>query len=159
MSGTSAVQTVPAQGVEVVATELPEQTVALYAPMIAAIPDAGAEGMANILDQIAKATTLTQLDAPWQAGGLQKYRDRQIVVVGARKMESDFAGGLGWFLILDCADPATGETFVATTGSVAIVAQVAKWWSMGDQPLRCIPRLAKNPTPNGFYPMHLEIVR
>lgn len=159
MSNTNAVQTTGQQAPAVIPDELPERVLALYAPLIGAIPDAGTEGMANILDQIAKATTIGQIDSPWQAGGLQQYRDRVILVLGARKMESDFTGGLGWFLILDCALPETGETFVATTGSVAIVAQIAKWWSLGDQPLRCIPRLAKSPTPNGFYPMHLEVVR
>lgn len=151
-NGTSAV-------VEIPRDELPAQLVATYAPLLAAVPDAGTEGMANILEQIARASSLAQLDAPWQAGGLQQFRDRPIVVTGIRKMESDFAGGLGWFLIMDCADALTGETFVATTGSVAIVAQLVKWWSLGDAPLKCIPRMAKNPTPSGFFPMHLEVVR
>ena len=143
----------------VVATPVSERVLAVYEAGILAIPDAGGEGMENILAQLAGAQSPYQLDQPWQAGGLQAWRDRQIVVVGMRKMASDFEGPLPWFLILDCADPATGETFTATTGALSIVAQLVIAHQNGWLPLQVIPRMAKKPTAEGYYPMHLDVVR
>lgn len=154
----TAVQTAEQDGAMIPA-EYPARIVEHYAAIVATVPEAGNEGMASILEQIADARTMRQIDSPWQAGGLAQWRDRAIVVHGMRRMESDYEGGLPWFLILDCADPGTGETFTAMTGSVSIVAQLLQAWSLGGFPYTCVPRLARKPSANGFYPMHLETVR
>lgn len=130
-----------------------------YELMIQAVPEAGQDGMANILDQIARAGSVQALDAPWQGGGFQLFRDRLVHVHDIRRMPSDFDGPLGFFLVVDGADASTGETFTATTGSIAVVGQLVKAYVSGWFPLACIPRMAKRPTPDGYYPMHLEIAR
>jgi len=128
-----------------------------YTTMMLAVPEAGGEGMDNILDQLARATTVAQLDQPWRSGGLGDYRDRPIIITGMRRMPSDYTGGLGWFLVLDIVDPSTGETAVVTTGSMSVVAQLVKAWVMDAFPLAVIPRLSRKPTKDGFYPQHLDI--
>ncbi|MCL6626645.1 MAG: hypothetical protein K6T68_08695, partial [Alicyclobacillus shizuokensis] len=53
----------------------------------------------------------------------------------------------------------SGERLTVTTGSVSIVAQLARAVAIGALPLRCIPRVANKPTKQGYYPQHLEISR
>jgi hypothetical protein len=129
-----------------------------YEAMLAEVPDAGNEGIEGILEQIATATSATELDEPWRAGGLGKFVDTPLVVTGIRKMPSDFGSGLAFFLVVDGAVRATGEKVAVTTGSVSVVAQLVKAWSLGAFPMAVIPRLSKRPTKDGYYPQHLEIV-
>jgi hypothetical protein len=129
-----------------------------YEAMLAEVPDAGNEGIEGILEQIATATSAQELDEPWRAGGLGKYVDVPLVVTGIRKMPSDFGSGLAFFLVVDGAVRATGEKVAVTTGSVSVVAQLVKAWSLNAFPLLVVPRLAKRPTKDGYYPQHLEIV-
>jgi hypothetical protein len=130
-----------------------------YSSMLATVPDATGGGLDNILEQIATATAADELDDPWESGSLRKLVDTPLVFTEIAKSPSDYTGGLAYFLIVRGAVRATGETFVATTGSVSIVAQLVKAWSLGAFPLAAIPRQAKRPTPDGYFPMHLEIIR
>lgn len=130
-----------------------------YEHMIDRVPDAGAEGIESILAQVAAVTDPTALDAPWQAGGLAQYAGRSIIVRGIRKLPSDYPGPLPWFLIIDGQDPATGGEVHLTTGSVSVVAQLVKAYVSGWLPIAVIPRLAERPTKDGYYPMHLEVMR
>lgn len=140
-------------------TVLSPAVVATYEAMIATVPEAGAGGFESILEQLANATDVYQLDAPWRSAGLADYRNRRLVVTGIRRMVSDFAGGLPWFLILDAADRETGEKLAITTGAVSVVAQLVKAWDLGKFPLEVIPRVADRASSAGYYPMHLEMVR
>lgn len=127
-----------------------------FEAILTEIPDAGGEGVENILEQIAAANDVTGLDEPWRAGGLGKYVDRPLRIDGIRKLPSDFGSGLSYFLVVDGADLETGEKVVATTGSMSVVGQLAKAWALGAFPCVVIPRLAKRKTKDGFYPQHLE---
>jgi hypothetical protein len=135
------------------------EVVEAYEAMIATVPEAGGEGFEGILAAIALATDVADLDAPWRAEGLKAFVNAPIRVTGIRKMPSDYAGGLPWFLIIDGAIKATGETVAITTGAVSVVAQLVKAWQLGSYPLDVIPRIATRASRNGYFPMHLEIVR
>jgi hypothetical protein len=75
-------------------------------------------------------------------------------------MESEFAGGLPFFLIVDAADLETGELVTITTGAVSVVAQLAKAHQLGQIPgWRVVPRQAERPSASGYYPQHLEVMR
>lgn len=132
--------------------------ISAYESMLSTVPDAGDQGIEGILEQIASATSAQELDDPWRAGGMAKYTDTELVVTGIRKMESDYGSGLAYFLVVDAAERETGERVTFTTGSLSVVAQLVKAWSLDAFPLAVIPRLSKRPTKDGFYPQHLEIV-
>lgn len=133
--------------------------IAFYERILEEVPDAGGDGIENILEQIAQAGDTSGLDEPWRAGGLGKYVDQAIVVQSIRKMPSDFGSGLSFFLVVDGAVRATGEKVTATTGSLSVVAQLLKAWQLGAFPVLVVPRLSKRPTKDGYYPQHLEFVQ
>lgn len=132
--------------------------VAAYEAMIADIPEAGGDGYASILIQLAAAEHPDDLDAPWRSGGLEDFINQPLVIRGIRKMPSEFGGGLPWFLVADAAVIATGELVAITTGAVAVVAQLAKAHALGAFPWRVIPRQSERPSKSGYYPQHLEVV-
>lgn len=148
--------TTPAEG-EVVT--LPAELEARYASLLEAIPEAGGDAVASILEAIAEAERPEDLDAPWRADGLGAYLGRRIVITAVRRLPSEYEGGLRWFLVLEGADALTGERIVATTGSVSVVAQLAKAVALDALPLEVIPRAAERPSKAGYRPQHLEIVR
>lgn len=148
----------PEASTAIVPQPISGDVITAYEAMLDTVPDAGDAGVENILEQIASATSAADLDEPWRAGGLGKYVDTPIVITGIRKMPSDFDGPIGFFLVVDGAIRATGEKLVATTGSLSVVAQLVKAWQLDSFPIVVVPRLAKRPTKEGFYPQHLEIV-
>ena len=108
---------------------------------IEAIPDAGGAGIEGVLAVIASATTAEELDAAWRKNGLERFVNVPIVVTDIGKMPSDFDDSpLPWYLMVQGAVEATGETFVASTGSVNEVAQLVQAYHRGMLPLRCTPR-------------------
>lgn len=133
-------------------------TITLYESILDQVPDAGGDGIEGILEQLATATSADELNDPWRAGGMAKYVDVPVVVTAIEKSPSDFDGGLAYFLIVRGAVRATGEKVVTTTGSLSSMAQLLRLWQLGAFPAVVIPRKAKKPTPQGYFPMHLEIV-
>jgi hypothetical protein len=99
--------------------------------------------MSAILEQLANAGQLGDLDAPWRSDGLGEYIGERLVVTGIRKAASDFVGGLPWFLVVEAGLQSTGEKVTFTTGAVSVVAQLVKAWSMGRIPA------GRDPSPGG----------
>ena len=140
-------------------TVLSPQVIEAYEAMIADVPDAGGEGMDAILQALATATDIRDLDAPWRSGNLESFLNTPIVVTGIRKLPSDYDGGLPYFLVVDAGVRASGELVTITTGAVSVVAQLVKAHGLDAFPLTVVPRRADRPSRSGFYPLHLEVVR
>lgn len=130
-----------------------------YEAMIATVPEAGGDGMDGILEAIARASGVADLDAPWRSSGLEDWANAPLRITGIRRMPSDYEGGLPFFLVIDAVVLSTGELITVTTGAVSIVAQLAKAWSAGWFPLDVIPRRAARASARGYFPMHLEVRR
>lgn len=124
-------------------------------PLIDDIPDSNADDDAyvRILEQLAGAQTLEDLQAPWDSNGLQKYIDQSLLITAIRKSPSRFQGGFAHFLVLD-AKTKDGELVTTTTSSGSCVVQLVKARALGQLPLLCIPRGAL--TAQGYTAMHLE---
>lgn len=128
-------------------------------PMLDAIPEtSNDEGEANIIAAILAAEALDDLDNPWEARGLDAFLDRKITVTGLRKGTSDFADGMGVYLLIDALDE-QGRKMVLTTGSTSCVMQLVKAHTLGVLPATFIPRQAKKPSAAGYLPLHLEVAR
>ena len=137
---------------------LSSDAVAPFEGYLAAIPDAEGGGYESILAQIDAAGSAKDLDAAWRTAGLEQYRDQLLRVHALRKMPSDFAGGLAWFLVVDAVDLATGERVTFTTGAIGVVAQLVKAFALGALPLQVIPRESERTTRAGYHVWHLEVV-
>jgi hypothetical protein len=128
-------------------------------PMLDAIPEADEDAYVSIIRQIVNATTVEQLDQPWVAGGLTDYVDQWLEVRALRRMPSDFADGLGFYLIMDCKVEDTGEIVATSTGSVAVITQLIKANQLRVLPCVVRPVMAAKASRNGYKPMHLEFRR
>lgn len=107
-----------------------------YEAMLADVPEASGSGYEAIAAQLAQAQSLADLEAPWRTEGGQKYLDQWLTITGIRKVPSDYAGGLGWFLVVDAATIPDGERVSFTTGSVNVVAQLVRAHALDLFPLQ-----------------------
>jgi hypothetical protein len=123
------------------------------------VPEAGGDAYASILGAILGAKTVEDLDAAWDTASIEKLIDVPIRVLGIHRMPSDFDQGLGMYLIVDAVVAGDGEHFTFSTGSVSVCAQLIRAHALDGFPLLVVPRRAKRPSANGYYPQHLEIVR
>jgi hypothetical protein len=114
------------------------------------------EAYARIAAQVLAAEDIEALNRPWQSEGLRAHLDRPLIVHAIKRMPSDYEGGLGWYLVLDCED-ARHRRVVTTTGSVAICLQLAKAWQLGLFPVGIIASEAKRKTARGFTPLRAEV--
>lgn len=126
--------------------------------LIAGIPDAEGDAESRIIEALLNAQNIGDLNAPWQSGSLGKYKDTVLTVTDVSKLPSDKDQAMGYFLVLRGTVRGTGEPFVASTSSHAIMAALTRLWLAHAIPVDVIPRKADKPTRNGFYPEHLEIV-
>lgn len=131
-----------------------------FATILAAIPEAGEGGYEGILEQLATVENVADLDAPWRAEGMANWIGEPLEIRGLRRLESDYQGGLPFFLVVDAASLETGEKVTFTTGAVGVVAQLGKAYQLGAIPgWRVIPRQSERPSESGYYPQHLEVMR
>lgn len=123
------------------------------------IPESDSDAFDSIIGAILQANDYRDVDAPWRSAGLEQLLNEPIEVRSIRKRPSDFKDGMPFYLLVTGAIVATGEVFTATTGAASVVAQLAKFHSLGAFPVRVIPRQADRPSARGYFPMHLEVVQ
>jgi hypothetical protein len=135
------------------------RTLQLFAEMAAGIPEADdSEAYESIVLQLLAADTVDQLNAPWDTDAVEKLAGHQILIQDLTRRPSDYAGGLGMYLVAKGVDQSTGEPAVITTGAVSVVAQLARAYFVGGLPI--IARwVIGDPSPRtGRRPQHLEII-
>lgn len=113
----------------------------------------------GILAQIINAESILELDSPWQSAGMGRYNGYALEIRSIKRLESDFPGGLGWYLLCEGVIMETGEYKAFSTSAVAVMAQLLIAWNRGFFPYQVYVRIATKPTKKGFYPMHLETYR
>src|SRR6185312_4716543 len=123
------------------------------------LPMQGEGDATGILAQIINAETVEDLDSPWQSAGMGKYIGYAIEITSIKRVESDFPGGLGWYLLCEGTVMETGEYRAFSTSAVAVMAQLLVAWHRGFFPYQVYVRIATKPTKKGFYPIHLELYR
>jgi len=131
-----------------------------FTTVLNVVPEAPPEeAMERIVAQILESEAPYQLDQPWNAHGMRDLAGRVIRVQDVKRLPSEYTDGLGVYMGCTCVLEATGEYVFVTTGSVSIMAQLAQAYRKGMLPLEVVPRVAEKASRNGFFPMHLEIVR
>lgn len=128
-----------------------------YESFLQAIPEVDEGSYAGILSRLAEATSVYELDAPYQSESLAEWKDQAIIINSVRRAPSEFAEGLGVYLIVEFINPEDGMKYTCTTGAISIVAQLARAVTLDALPMQVIPRVAARPTKKGYYPQHLEI--
>lgn len=115
--------------------------------------------ISGIIAAIINADDVDGLDSPWQSAGMKKFKNHAIRIDSMKRMDSEYADGLPYYLLCEGTVLATGEHQAFTTSSVSIMAQLLVAWDRGLWPIVVYPRVARKPTKKGYYPMHLEIFR
>lgn len=142
-----------------VAPVVSDQTLQVFASMAAGIPEADdSEAYESIVSQLLMAAGVDDLNAPWDTEAADRLAGHQLVIQEMTRRPSDFAGGLGMYLVAKGVDQASGERFTWTTGSIAIVAQLARAYFLGGLPI-IAQVIVGDPSPRtGRKPQHLQIV-
>jgi hypothetical protein len=126
---------------------------------LATVPGRSEQAGLEMFQQILAATTLDELDRPWNGNGMGDYIDQVITINSIRQEPSSFKDGPGVFLIGEGFVNESGLVISFMTSSVYEMAQLLVAHTNGLFPWTCIPRVAVKPTENGYYPRHLETYR
>jgi hypothetical protein len=136
----------------------PEQAASVYPELVLTIPPAEAGNADGMLADILNAESWEDLNA--EAGKLPKAElmiGRTLKVTNLVRHESTEEGGIGYYLVIDAVDIATGEAIKWQTSAMSIMAKLAKL-----SQLRCYPVLVKvtkaeKATKNGRFPLDITI--
>ena len=135
-----------------------QATMALFASMAVGIPEADdGEAYENIVLQLLNAEDLDAFNAPWDTEAAASLAGKMLKIESMARRASDFAGGLGLYIVVKGTRLDTGEPFVWTTGGIANVATLAKLHFTGKLPAIVELVIADTPTSNGFRPQHLKL--
>jgi hypothetical protein len=137
----------------------PDTLNAYLTRVLETVPTQDEGDISGILTQIVNAGSVDELDSPWQSAGLAKYLNHALNITRIKRLESDYPGGLGWYLLCEGEVMATGEYKAFSTSSVAAMAMLLVAYDRGWFPYKCYIKIATKPTKKGFYPMHLETYR
>jgi len=135
---------------------LSDKLIQMFTQMAMMVPDTAGDANESILLAILGAKTWDELDDPWDTRKADALVDKDIRIDTIMRRPSDFAGGLGVYLVVQGKDMDTDEPITFTTGSMSCVGQLVGAYANGWFPLYAILRKAQRPTSKGYYPMHIE---
>lgn len=143
----------------VVIPPVSDATMALFAQMAVGIPEADDGGAyENIVLQLLNATDVDGLNAPWDTSDAEKLANHRLKIESVQRRPSDFNAGLGLYLVVKGVDMGTGETFVWSTGSISVVAQLARAHFLEKFPVIAELIISDTPTKNGYRPQRLNVI-
>ena len=135
-----------------------QATLALFGQMAVGIPEADdGEAYEGIVLQLLGADNLDAFNAPWDSNAAADLAGKRLKIDSMARRASDFAGGLGMYIVVKGVILDTGEPFVWTTGGVANVASLARIHFTGKLPAIAELVIADTPTASGYRPQHLKI--
>lgn len=155
---TEVATTVDTQQSQDVALITDRELLSQWAERATAIPSESDGGTEDILRKIFEATSWAQIDEPWRTTDVDDIVGKPLRLTKVVRRPSTFESGLGVFLIVHLHDPKDKKDYVKTTGSIAIVGQLAQLYYLGATAITVRWCKAQRPTEKGFYPQHLEII-
>lgn len=129
-----------------------------FAEMAVMIPADLGSGTEDILAKILSAKTWDELDEPWETSDIEDILGKTLHITKVQRRPSTFKGALGVFLVIHLQDAKTGQEYVKTTGSVSVVAQIARAYALGVTAMTVQWLRAERPSENGYYPQHLKVL-
>lgn len=129
-----------------------------FADMATLVPTETGDATENILGAILNAANWDDLDQPWESSAVDALTGKVLKINSIVRRPSDFADGLGVFLVVRYTDTSSGELGVFTTSSLSVVAQLVRAYAAGWLPMYAEFIVAQRPTERGYRPHHLKIV-
>lgn len=136
---------------------LPEALMRQFSELAMMLPETESDGGASIIQAVLNTVDVQGLDNPWDAKEPEKLCGEWLIITEASRSISTYAEGLGVFLVVTAVREDSGEEIVFTTGSMAVVAQIVRAYTIGAIPLRAKMLMAERASKKGYFPMHLEI--
>lgn len=136
-----------------------EAITAKLVEMAATVPGQEGDGLVNIIEQLLAATSVDELDAPWNSAGLERYIGKTIRIDRIQQAESRYRDGVPFYLLAFGVDLATGEVVTFTTSAQAVIVQLLLAHCKGWFPWIVVPSESNEPTEAGYYPQHLKTAR
>lgn len=134
------------------------ETMALFGQMAVGIPESDdGDAYEQIVLQLLQADNVDDFNAPWDTAAAEQLAGKRLKIDSMSRRASDFAGGLGHYIVVKGVILDTGEPFVLTTGGVANVATLARIHFTGKLPAIVELVIADTPTAKGYRPQHLKI--
>lgn len=137
---------------------IPEHLLAQLVDAMESVPAENEGGSAAILETLLRATTIDDLNKPWNGTSGRELAGRRLSVRGIIRRPSQFEDGPAVFLVANCADVKTGEEVTMTTSALACIVQLAMAHKLGMFPLMVEVVVAERPTDRGYYPYHLQVI-
>lgn len=133
-----------------------DSALAGYGALIMAIPEAEASDGSEMIADILMATTWEQLNEDSKLPSFDDLAPMTFRVNDITRAPSDIAGGLGWYLLVDCHTAERGDFKVQTSSGVPM-AKLIKLYFMGAFPASVSISRAEKATRNGMHPLNLTV--
>lgn len=143
---------------EVVRSQRATEVQRRFADMAMMLPQADGDGSARIVEALLDAADPFSLNTPWETESSKDLDGAVLVIEDLTAQRSDFADGLGVFLVVHAVTKRTGEPVTFTTGAVSVVAQLVRAYVMGWLPMLVEVVKSERPTKDGYYPIHLRVI-
>jgi hypothetical protein len=143
----------------VVVPVVSDATMALFAQMAVNIPEADDGGAYEaIVLTLLQADDVDGLNAPWDTSKAEALAGHRLRIETITRRPSDFNAGLGLYLVAQGTDMNTGEKFTWSSGSVSVVAQLARAHFLNAFPVIAELIISDTPTKSGFRPQRLQVL-
>jgi hypothetical protein len=121
------------------------------------LPEAEDDATDRIVQQILAADSPEDVNAIWEATGIERWLDVPLLITSLHRAPSDFEDGIGVYVVIKAQTTGDRRDVVITTGSVNVIAQLIKAHTSDWFPLVATPRGPKRPPKNGRFPYRLEL--
>lgn len=146
------------EATDALATKDERTTVQKLNDFLANVPSYEEDPTETMLTAILAASNPSEWDALFSAASFKDSDKATIQINAYRPAESQFNGGLRYFLVLDVTDLKTGVRGVMTCGSTMAMAQVVNAERTVGLPIQVEVVRKPTPTKAGFHPMHLKYI-
>lgn len=126
---------------------------------LANVPSYTEDPTETMLAAILAAADPQEWDSLFTAASFKDSDKARIQINAYRPSESQFNGGVRFFLVLDVTDLATGAKGVMTCGSTMAMAQIVNAERTVGLPIQVEVVRKPTPTKAGFHPMHLRYLK
>lgn len=134
--------------------QLSDATLKQFALMAGSLERYEGGNVESILQSIFKAQTVDDYNKIF--GGERAFPlNRSMKITNIRYAESDFKGGIPFYLVIDAVDTTTGEVGEYTTGAESVVGMLMHAAWSGHLPIVCRLVQADRETRAGYKPINL----
>ncbi|HVT14578.1 MAG TPA: hypothetical protein VHQ90_00155 [Thermoanaerobaculia bacterium] len=121
------------------------------------LPEASGDATERILAAILTAQTAEEVNAIWDAQGIELYLDVPLRIDWVERAPSEFEDGIGVYVVIHGHNPRTDQPVTVTTGSINVIGILIQAVRNDWLPMMATPRGPKRVPKSGRTPYRLEL--